>query len=1381
MDEKVFPWKRFWCPRDGAYRLVDGYLVDPEGEHGLLWQPDVVPFDQISDTPCLVLLGEPGIGKSHAMVTERAAIARRLKDTCNRHLWFDLKQYGQETRLLADVFECEEFRDWLAGSHTLDLFLDSLDECHLHIPTLAAILSDRLSRCKEHTSRLHLRIACRTADWPAALEDGLRDLWPKEAVGIYELAPLRRSDVIAAAQTRRIDAQAFLDEVARLEAEPLAIKPVTLILLLNLYGRDKRLPRTKTELYCQGCRLLCTETSRSRQAARATGVLSADLRMVIAERIAAVSVFCNRSAIYTGVDLGQMTAEDVPIEAMQGRDEQAAGESFSLGIAEIEETLNTALFSGRRGSRLGFAHQTYAEFLAARYLVDHKLDLTQMMSLIRHSEDPEGRIIPQLAETAAWLASMDQDVFQEIIGSDPQVLLRSDVAKADNQGRAALVGSFLKLLDEERITDAGWDLHTHYSKLRHPQLASQLKPYILDRGKAVMVRRVAVDIAAACELSELQNLLVEVALNGEEEYEVRVRAADVVAAIGDDKVIRRLRPLIELAWAEDPEDDLKGAALRALWPKAITAAEVFALLAAPKSLEYSGFYKLFLGWWFPEDLSAEDLPVALEWVTNQQHIHHLPSSFDRLTNGILLLAWRHARKPEVLGPLAKTVLALVSCHRRIYPTLLRGFRDRQIVPPDGRRRAAVAAVVPLIPKDQEQLFWFWCHRTHLVTPDDLPWLIERLQEEGAEIQAWVWLRLIRLVFNLQAKGHLDAITRATKASPALAAEFSWLLEAVELNSPAASKMKRNYEEAQKWARDEDEQPQLEPPPHARIARCLELFEAGQVDAWWWLNREMTLEDTSTHYGYGPESDLTELPGWANADDETKHRIIRAAERYLQERDPVTGEWLGQNKIHPPDFSGYRALCLLQRQAPERLVRLSVGVWQKWAPVVIGFPSQLGRDEAEQHRKLVRLAYQNAPTELITALLVLIDHENSEDDRLSILHKIELCWDTRLCVVLSEKAKDESLKPSCMGGLLAELIGHGSSEAKLYAGSLIPLPLPSDDAQRARATEAALALLTRAEDAGWSSVWPAIESDDQFGRDVLLTVADHHEQTHTGELAQRLTEDQVADLYIWLSRQFPKSDGPRECVGMFRDGVLRVLQDRGTPAACQAIDHIRKELPHLDWLKWVALSARQTTLRQTWTPPTPSQLLELTRQPGSRLVKSGSQLLDVLVESLHRLEGELQGETPGAEDLWNEVQAGTYRPKDENHLTNYTKRHLERDLRRSGIVALREVEVRRGVGEGKRRARGQVTDIHVTAVIHGPSPGSFDRVQAIIEVKGCWNRGLKKDMQRQLVDRYLKDNQCAHGLYLVGWYQCQLWDETDGRRQGCPRGWSLQRARQEFDG
>jgi hypothetical protein len=33
------------------------------------------------------------------------------------------------------------------------------------------------------------------------------------------------------------------------------------------------------------------------------------------------------------------------------------------------------------------------------------------------------------------------------------------------------------------------------------------------------------------------------------------------------------------------------------------------------------------------------------------------------------------------------------------------------------------------------------------------------------------------------------------------------------------------------------------------------------------------------------------------------------------------------------------------------------------------------------------------------------------------------------------------------------------------------------------------------------------------------------------------------------------------------------------------------------------------------------------------------------------------------------------------------------------------------------------------------------------------------MREQLVERYLAENTCRQGIYLVGWYACDYWDET----------------------
>src|SRR4051794_16455897 len=109
-----------------------------------------------------------------------------------------------------------------------------------------------------------------------------------------------------------------------------------------------------------------------------------------------------------------------------------------------------------------------------------------------------------------------------------------------------------------------------------------------------------------------------------------------------------------------------------------------------------------------------------------------------------------------------------------------------------------------------------------------------------------------------------------------------------------------------------------------------------------------------------------------------------------------------------------------------------------------------------------------------------------------------------------------------------------------------------------------------------------------------------------------------------------------------------------------------------------MDARTLMRQHTWIPPRPEEIRALAASADRRWVQNADQLLDVVVESLSRLEDRLQlGEPPAAIDLWNEGSKDGSRPKDEERLSEYLKRHLDADLRDRGIVFNREVTNRRG--------------------------------------------------------------------------------------------------------
>jgi hypothetical protein len=108
------------------------------------------------------------------------------------------------------------------------------------------------------------------------------------------------------------------------------------------------------------------------------------------------------------------------------------------------------------------------------------------------------------------------------------------------------------------------------------------------------------------------------------------------------------------------------------------------------------------------------------------------------------------------------------------------------------------------------------------------------------------------------------------------------------------------------------------------------------------------------------------------------------------------------------------------------------------------------------------------------------------------------------------------------------------------------------------------------------------------------------------------------------------------------------------------------------------------------------------------------------------------------------------------------RHLNDDLGRRGIIVNREVQIRRGIGDGT----GQGTDIQVDAAISGGREENYERLYVILEVKGNWNSELLGAMETQLRNRYLKNNKCRDGIYLVGWFSCPKWDDADSRKKQC---------------
>jgi predicted NACHT family NTPase len=910
---QIYNWKRFWCTRAAQINLGDrGYLVDPE----------LVSLEAIADLPCLILLGEPGIGKSQEMANLFKYTVEKIEPS-HPPLKLNLRSCSS---LNTDLIQERDFIDWINGSHRLYLFLDSLDEGMLTVGNLATQLVDEFSKDKyrDKLNRLYVRVACRTAVFPQILEQGLKKLW-EENLAIYELAPLRYVDVENAAMAENIESENFLSEVWDKKLVPLAIKPLTLRFLLNIYKRNgDRFPpdRTLCNLYLEGCRSLCVEEDPNRPSANPREKLQADERLIVAARIAAITVFANRFAIWTGTDRGEVPAEDVLLRQLILGNEFSNGRAVEVTESAIREVLDTGLFSSRGSNRMGWAHQTYAEFLAAWYLRQHNLSTSQVLNLIIH---PDCRVVPQLQETTAWLASMMPKIFEEVVRTDPDVLLQSDISKTDYDCKSKLVESLLKLHNEEKLElFRFW----RYDNLHHPGLATQLETYIRDSTKNQGSRLVAIDIAVACKEKAVQDCLVDIALDLTQPYKIRKHSASAICRMGDESIKARLRPLTLGAAGEDPDDDLKGYGLQAIWPHHITAIDLLNCLSQPTTIGIVGSeYQNFIATEFTKNLGLSDLPIALKWLEKLPKRHYLHYPFLDLADSIMLKAWQNLHEPDVMEAFAS--IAVLKLRRsegilgdrpsnwidsnQTYNVAIEAFLNDS----DEKRRKLIEVIISLIPESENNLFWL----TGIVCSKDILWIIERATLSKSTRIANIWTEILDKSLNYhklkwKSTRHIDAILDACNIMSEIKARFKRETTPIELDSEIANRAKAEYLEYRDRLRQPESEPLITPELKQKVVSILEKVESKHPELWCQISMDMTLTSRNIYYdnSYIFNPDITIFPGWVEADAGVQMRIVEAAKTYLVAGELDPQAWIQTNKFSNPPFSGYQALSSIEERA-----------------------------------------------------------------------------------------------------------------------------------------------------------------------------------------------------------------------------------------------------------------------------------------------------------------------------------------------------------------------------------------------------------------------------------------------------------------------------------
>jgi hypothetical protein len=246
------------------------------------------------------------------------------------------------------------------------------------------------------------------------------------------------------------------------------------------------------------------------------------------------------------------------------------------------------------------------------------------------------------------------------------------------------------------------------------------------------VRRVGIAIAEQCAEKRLGPDLLAIALEPGSPSELRIDAVAALRACGNHTNPAALRAV--LTEADQPDDELKGYVLSAIWPDALTWDEIAPFLTAPKCDVPGDRYRAFLAE-VGSRIQVEQLPSALHWVAQLKEVAHF-GGLRSCIEGLLRRGWDELDAPGVLDAFAAAVLS-----RLMHDHELRLYRDLRSTsaqerkpfiwegPLEKRRRllSAIASHAALIGFDAGLMCY---HMPLIVVEDDIAWLLGKLRAEA---------------------------------------------------------------------------------------------------------------------------------------------------------------------------------------------------------------------------------------------------------------------------------------------------------------------------------------------------------------------------------------------------------------------------------------------------------------------------------------------------------------------------------------------------------------------------------------------------------------------------------------------------------------------------
>lgn len=1303
----MYNWNRYWRYRQDTINYNSQGLFDERLNSGKIFN-----LTDKEDDRWLVLLGEPGIGKSKTLIAEY----ERIKNIQNS-IFINLRDFIDSKWFEEKITETNDFNEWNQNErkNRLYIFLDALDEAIIQSKQNINYILDFLSSIDGEN--LFIRMTCRSSEWPDFISSRIVEILDVkkdefEQENILVLTPLTTTQISFALETERINTEIFWGMVKNARISSLTMHPYTLKMLLSLYKHNYSIPTSKKDLFSKGAEILCQEHNQTRLYYNPSTISHSDV-LEIAQIIAVVSIMSGYLNIINTTSI-EKTNSYLELIKLQPQLEK----KFSkITFSSLQQTLKSSLFIDIGQGLYTWSHKMITEYLAAEAIISLNIDLEILKNLFVIRVREYVSISKEYLGVISWLLDERKDLLHFIIESQPEILFEIEYEMPNELREKVIKSIFAKISNTDYRSNIYLD--NKYKFLYFDGIEELIKEEFNSGDNKLKIE--ALKIIQDCNLVKLYSFLEQIVTEVKDYLLLKNIIKTLIQLAPNDKKINAL----EYLKLEDPDDEITGVVLKELWPNTINFKDLLGYIRIPNNTNLLGKYKSLLYSLEKRDFSAEEILEFTEYIIENNEI---PDEFNKLTDKLFSSAMRLVQIDEYRDSIFRFIQTLLSDNREL--EINRYMSTLNI---ENRRQLVVYLIESSIPLSR----YAWIFKL-----EDIDWIIENLlnKNKGSDLLVYVinglrdkicdnqelFMKLYKLIVNK------DFYSRISCS----------LFDAWELDDYLTKFYKRQYLQSLEVSKKEKVS-------LSAIEKLIEKINSGENLYWVHLLQSISL-DNSIFISYKKlNTNFNALP------DPLKSKILEQAKIMLE----IDLKLNQNNYLEKKSWSNFE-ICLFYifnlvfEYERGYVSNISNETLKIWLAVIINAPINTGDLEKEQRDKIVDFLYDLIRVEFNELTKLRIDLINKKlDYSYSLSEDIkkygnEYVFDYLKNSLYKYKITNKSLYQE----ICRILISDGYTDIISFLEKEI-LKLQSLD----------FAILTAEvlleNNQGWKYIFPQMIDNHIFCKEMLLKIAESRKFFHS-----YIPKREYITLYGMIENIYPNvkldigyKDGfmsKEDHIYSLKNSLLNALIDEGTIASYRDIETLKRKFSTYPYWGNVLQNARETYFSKNPINVDPNDFITILNNHDARIVDTEEELVNVLLNVLNAVQNDLLVENSEMFLLW--IPNENYiKPRGENEFSTYLMNRMKYYVERYNIILNREVEWR----PSRPSFEGERTDIHVNA-----KATNGNIITCIIEVKGNWNKELKTAMKNQLADRYLKDSSTRSGIYLVAWFNSEEWKKDYRKSQ-----------------